>query len=443
MKKWLWILVVLAFVAFVGTKYVMKTAQNRAVSQQAGSGRAQWGAAVPVVKTEAVQRGQITQTIDMVGSIKPETEVAIQPMISGRLISFNIIEGQFVKAGAVIGEIDGETIRIQNQQALANLAQIKASVQQAEINLSKLKLERERYQELLKKKFVSQSAYDAVEASYQSAMAALEGVQAQQASAEKNYELLQIQMRHTRIMAPSSGYVLKTYTTPGANLTTGTTVATIVPLNRVKLVFQLDQTQAAELREGMTVNFQPDEAAGGRVFRGIIETVAPTYDAATRSLEFSAILNNSDKALLPGMFGRVDAVMASKNNALLIPEESLVQDANRGQGVYRVGTDHIARFQPLIIGLRSKGRAEVISGLSENDQVVAVGQNRLRDGQEVQLLGTERNNKGREGSGGGRPGNRDGKPQTNGDRPQDGGNRSQGGDGRPSGNDGRRGGDRS
>lgn len=427
MKKRIWILVILVFIGLLGAKAVIKITQNRAVSKEWGERGGQRGAAVTVVKTEAVKTGSITQTLDLVGSIEPETEVAIQPMISGRLLTFGITEGQYVNAGTVVGEIDSETLRVQIEQARANLAQIKANVQQAEINMNKLRIERARNLELLDKKYISQSAFDAVDASYQSAQAALNSVKAQQASSERSFELLQIQMRHTRVVAPASGYVLKTFTTPGAHLTTGTTVATIVPLNRVKLVFQLDQTQASELKEGMMVTFKPDETANKQGFRGTIKSIAPIYDAETRSLEFSTILNNSEKALLPGMFGRVDVVLGTRENVLLIPEEALVQESGRGQGVYRVASDNIARFQAVTLGLRSKGQVEVISGLAENDRIVVVGQNRLRDGQEVQQLGSEKQN----GWGEERSGHR-GRGSDNGRPPR--------GKGRPS-NSQRRGGD--
>lgn len=386
MKKVAFIIIVALFVGLIGYKVVVKIGQNRDLSEEVQGRRGQRAGSIPVVKVQPVKVGKVSESLDLVGTIIPETEVAIQPMVSGRLLVFPIEEGQYVRAGAVVGEIDAETLRVQLQQTLANLAQIRSSVQQAQINVGKLKLERDRYRELLSKKYVSQSEYDAAEAAYQSAVAALEGVRAQLTSAEKNHDLLQIQMRNTRIISPISGYILKKFATAGSNLTTGSTVATVVPLNQVKLSFRVDQTQAAKVREGMVATFTPDTMGAGESFQGRIGPMIPTYDSQTRALELTAILDNTHRQLLPGMFGKVEVVLGVKDHALTVPEEAIIQEQGR-QGVFVVGRSGIAKFTPVTVGLSSAGQVEILTGLNAGDQVVVIGQNRLRDGQEVQLLG--------------------------------------------------------
>ena len=208
-------------VAFAGYKVYVKISQNMALSREAQGEGMQRNTAIPMVKTYEVTPRSLTETLELVGTIQPETEVVLQPRVSGRLLSLTIEEGQYIQAGAVIGEIDAESLRIQLQQSLSTLAEVEASVQQAEVNASRLKLERDRYYELYQKKYVSASEYENANSAYLAAQAALEGVRAKQAAAAKNHELLQIQLRDTKITSPISGYVLKKYATAGANLTTG------------------------------------------------------------------------------------------------------------------------------------------------------------------------------------------------------------------------------
>jgi multidrug efflux pump subunit AcrA (membrane-fusion protein) len=85
------------------------------------------------------------------------------------------------------------------------------------------------------------------------------------------------------------------------------------------------------------------------------------------------------------MFGKVEVILGVKDHALTIPEEAIVQEQG-GQGVFVVKRSKVVRFSPVMVGLSSAGQVEILTGLNEDDQVVVVGQNRLRDGQEVQLL---------------------------------------------------------
>ncbi|HHZ19847.1 MAG TPA: efflux RND transporter periplasmic adaptor subunit [Firmicutes bacterium] len=371
-------------VAFAGYKVYVKISQNMALSREAQGEGMQRNTAIPMVKTYEVTPRSLTETLELVGTIQPETEVVLQPRVSGRLLSLTIEEGQYIQAGAVIGEIDAESLRIQLQQSLSTLAEVEASVQQAEVNASRLKLERDRYYELYQKKYVSASEYENANSAYLAAQAALEGVRAKQAAAAKNHELLQIQLRDTKITSPISGYVLKKYATAGANLTTGSTIATIVPLHRVKLAFWVEQAQAGRIRQGMPVQFTPD-AGKNRVYHGTVGPINPTYNTETRTLELIAFLDNPGLELLPGMFGNTRIALGIKENVLAVPTVALISKEGQ-QGIYVVNATGLAEFRPVETGLSAQGYVEILAGLSPREQVIIVGQNRLRDGQPVEVF---------------------------------------------------------
>lgn len=383
MRKKVIIGLIIVFLGFTGYKVKVKLEENRA--QESLALRNGQSVSIPLVKTLEVTLEPIRETLELVGSIKAETEIAIQPRISGRLVSLMVEEGHEVKKGDLIGVIDDEAILLQMQQIEANIIGIKASLNQAELNAARLKAQKERYRELLEKRYISQWEYDQVENSYTAAEATLDNVRAQLAVAEKNYQLQKIQLEQTRIYAPVGGYVLQKLVTPGVNLTSGTTIVTVAPLSPVKLTFNIDQKDAAKVRKGMMVDFVSD-ALPGRVFTGRIDQVAPVYDPNTRTLALTVSLANEDHSLIPGMFGTVTVIIGGKDFALVTPQEAVLVQ-NGQTGVFVVGPENVVRFQPVKTGLAAEGRVEIVSGLQTGDKVVVVGQNRLRNGQKVEVFG--------------------------------------------------------
>ncbi len=390
MKKKIIIGLIIVFLGFIGYKVKVKLDQNRALesnAQQNGQ-----SVSIPLVKTLEVTLEPIRETLELVGSIKAETEVAIQPRISGRLVSLLVEEGYEIKKGDLIGIIDDEAIHLQMQQTEANIIGIKANLNQAGINAARLKAQKERYHELLEKRYISQWEYDQAENNHTAAEATLDNVKAQLSVAEKNYQLQKIQLEQTRIYAPEGGYVLQKLVTPGVNLTSGTTIVTVAPLSPVKLTFSIDQKDAAKVRKGMPVDFVSD-AMPGRVFSGRINQVAPVYDPNTRTLALTVSIPNGDHSLIPGMFGIVTIIIGGKDFALVVPQEAVLVQ-NGQTGVFVVGQEEQVRFQPVKTGLETEGRVEVVSGLQTGDQVVIVGQNRLRNGQKVEIFGANGREKG-------------------------------------------------
>lgn len=395
MKKIVILSIILTFFGFIGFKVKVKLDQNRvqqSMAQNSGS-----NVTIPLVKTLEVTLEPIRETLELVGNIEAETEINIQPRISGRLLELMVAEGSAVKKGDLIGVIDDEAFILQAQQSEANIIGIKANMQQAQVNASRLKSEKERYRELLDQRYISQWEYEQAENAYLAAEANLDTLKAQLAVAEKNYQLQKIQLEQTRIFAPISGYILRKFVTPGINLTSGTTIMTMASLSPVKLIFNIDQKDAARIQRGMSVNFVND-AMPNRIYSGKINQVAPVYDPKTRTLALSVNITNDDRSLLPGMFGIVTVLMSGKDFALVVPQEAIV--VNSQKGVFVVGTDNVVRFQSVKTGLEAEGRVEVVSGLKTGDKVVVVGQNRLRNGQLVEVFGDEgklKENKGDQG----------------------------------------------
>jgi membrane fusion protein, multidrug efflux system len=384
-KKILIIIVAIAFLVLVGFKVREKLDQSQTLTQQTAQKSNKPASSIPAVKVMKIFPQPIKESLKLVGNVEAETEIAIQPRINGRLVSLLVEEGQLLTIGGLIGEMDDEAIRLQLQQSEANLASLKANTGQAEINVNKSKTEKERYQELLDKRYISQRDYENVENSYLTSQAALESLKAQLQASQKNYELLKLQLNQTKITSPLNGYVLKKLVTPGVNLTTGTTIITAAALNPVKLTFTVDQKDTSKITKGAGVNFVTD-AYPDLVFEGRVNQLAPTYDSKTRTIQLSASLSNPLNKLVPGMFGTAEIIIGNNPRAMVVSQEAVVTEGNK-TGVFIVGSDSIARFRPVETGLISEGKVEIAKGLQNGDSVVTIGQNRLRDGQQVQLLG--------------------------------------------------------
>ena len=305
--------------------------------------------------------------------------------MSGRLLELRVDEGQAIHRNQLLAVLDDEALQLQLQQSDTNIANVLANLHQAELNLAKSKTEKERYEELLAKKYISQRDYDNVENTYLNAVTSLEVTKGQLVSAQKSKDLLKLQMNQTRVYSPIDGYVIKKYVSPGMNLTTGTEMLTLASLNRVKIKFNVDQKDAAKIHKGTAVEFVTD-AFPDQVFNGLIEQAAPTYDASTRTLSFSVLLPNKSMKLLPGMFGSISVVVGVNENALVVPQEAVVSRGDQ-TGVFVVGKDQVAAYKPVTTGITAEGIVEITSGLNEGESVVIIGQNTLRDGQTVQLLG--------------------------------------------------------
>jgi membrane fusion protein (multidrug efflux system) len=385
MKKIIIIMIAIAFLVLVGFKVRQKLVLSQTLVNQTTQQKNKPNSSIPAVKVMIVTPQSIKESLKLVGNIEVETEIAIQPRINGRLVSLLVEEGQPLSVGSLIGIMDDEAIRIQLQQSEANNASLNANVQQAEININKYKTEKERYQELLNKRYISQRDYENVENSYLTSQASLDGLKAQLQAAQKNYELLKLQLNQTKIYSPINGYVLKKLVTPGVNLTTGTTIITAAALDPVKLTFTIDQKDTAKITKGIRVNFGTD-AYPDQIFQGYIDQMAPTYDPKTRTLRLSAAISNPLHKLIPGMFGTTEIIIGGNQQALVVPQEAVITQENR-TGIFIVGGDNIAHFHEVKLGLVSEGKVEIIDGVKNGDLAVIIGQNRLRDGQQVQLLG--------------------------------------------------------
>jgi len=310
---------------------------------------------VEVGKVEAMTLEDDAQAV---GSLRSRQGVMLRPEVSGRISSLGFTDGQRVRRGQLLVQLD-DTL----QQAQLKQAEAQASI--ARTNL-------QRNRDLVSQNFVSQSAVD------QSA-AALEVAEAQVA-------LAKAQLARMRIDAPFDGMAGIRSVNLGDYVKDGADLVNIEDLSQVLVDFRLPERFIARVKTGQAVDVSLDALPGQR-FTGRIDALDSVIDANGRSLLVRARLDNPGGVLKSGLFARTRIVFSKRENALVVPEEALVPQGGK-QYIFKVVDGPNGKVSQRIearIGLRLPGKVEVLEGLAVGDLVVTAGQARLGRGDPMPL----------------------------------------------------------
>jgi membrane fusion protein (multidrug efflux system) len=330
-----------------------------------GAPAASPGGPVPV-EVGRVERASLADEAQAVGSLRARQSVVLRPEVSGRIAKIGFDDGQRVRRGQLLVQLDDTLQRAQVQQA------------QAQASIARTTLARNR--ELLAQGFVSQNAVD------QSA-ASLEVAQAQVA-------LAQAQLVRMRIDAPFDGVAGIRLVSVGDYVKDGADLVGIEDPSFVWVDFRLAERYIGRMKAGLAVEVALD-ALPGRAFRAEVTAVDAVLDANGRSLLVRARLANADGVLRSGMFARTRTVFAQRGDALVVPEEALVPQGGKQYLVKLVDGPSGGKLSQRIeakIGMRIPGKAEILDGVAAGDLVVTAGQARLMrgDGLPVRVIDLDR-----------------------------------------------------
>lgn len=334
-------------------------------SRAAPGSAANAGQGGPVaVEVAAVREAVLTEEAQAVGTLRSRQGVVLRPEVSGRVAALGFKDGQPVRKGQVLVQLDDTLAAAQVRQA------------QAQLNIARANHERNR--ELLAQNFVSQAAVDQTAANLQVA-------EAQLAVARATQERL-------RIVAPFSGIAGIRQVNVGDYVGPGTDLVNLEDVATLYVDFRLPERYLPQLQVGQSTQVALD-ALPARRFQARVEALAPQVDAEGRSVLVRAVLDNREGVLRPGMFARVDTVLASRAGALVVPEEALVPQGGKQYVIKAVkgeGTERpswTSRRSEVAIGLRREGRVEIVKGVARGDTVVVAGHQRIqRDGTPLRIV---------------------------------------------------------
>jgi len=299
-----------------------------------------------------VQRTSVSGSRSLAGTVRARSSFSISPRVMAQVERIHGHEGQRVRKGDVLVELD-------DREFQARLTQAESAMGQAEVQRELAAATLKRYQTLLEGRAVSQQEYDVVAAQEKAAREAVR--QAEAAVSEAGTYL-----GFTRIVAPAAGIVVRKHMDPGALAAPGAPVLTIEE-PRYQVEVPLDSSRSGSMAPGS--RFQVEVDAAG--FSGELQVteVVPSVDPMSRTFIVRADLPERE-SLRSGQYARV-SMPDIEREVLIIPETAVVR---RGQldGVYLVPEDGIVRFRLVKTGgLSEAGQVEVLSGLSDGDQLVA------------------------------------------------------------------------
>jgi membrane fusion protein (multidrug efflux system) len=309
------------------------------------------------------------------GTLRANETVNLRSEVAGRVVRLGFTDGARVSKGTILVALD------------SSLASAEAEQARAELSLSRANFDRTA--ELAQRNFVSASAKDQAAANLK--------VQ------EAKLKLAEAKLSKSDIRAPFNGVMGLRNLSPGDFVKDGADLAIIEDISTMKVDVRMPERYFGRVKPGMPILLTLDSMPG-KTFRAKLTAVDAQIDANGRSLLARGQLANPDGALRAGMFARARLVLRENPAALVIPEEALIPQG-ADVFVYRVDAGKAQRIA-VKPGLRSDGKVEILSGLSEGDQVVTAGQLRLqRDGQEVRVIDPSKR------PGGGPPGAKGGGPE--------------------------------
>ena len=322
----------------------------------APNGKAGPSRAVAVVTAHATKK-EFAYEVEALGTLRANESVDITAKVADRVAAIHFNEGQQVRKGAVLIELD-------NMEARADLAAAEAA---ASDSRSMYK----RSQELFQTKALSEAQLDQLQAT-------LLANEARVAAARSR-------LADRVITAPFNGRVGLRNVSLGGLVNPGAVITTLDDLSVVKLDFAVPEVFLSTLQPGLTVEAR-STAYSGAAFAGRVASVDTRVDPTTRSVAIRALIDNRDGRLRPGMFMTVKLVRP-EGQALMLPEQAIVPE-NEQHFVYVVA-DGRAHKREVKIGRRRPGEVEVLQGLTADDGVVVDGTLNLRDGVPVRLQGDD------------------------------------------------------
>ncbi|MDP2397181.1 MAG: efflux RND transporter periplasmic adaptor subunit [Burkholderiales bacterium] len=319
--------------------------------------------------------------IEAVGTVEPEQSVQVRAQVSGVLQTIAFREGDRVKAGQVLFEIDPRTFRAQYNQALAALERDKAQLENA-------RAQQQRMEPLLKREFITRQEYDVAVTSAKSLEAT---VQAGQALVEQ----ARIQLDYARIVAPISGRTGQLAVRAG-NLVPasggGVPLVTINSTDPVLVGFSVPERQLEDIRrfqteKDMRIEILPDRS-GPPVATGKLVFVDNTVTPQTGTVLLKTRVENQNEAIWPGQFVNVRVVLTVEPEAVVVPEVA-VQPGQTGSFVYLIDAESKVQVRPVKVSRQIGGEIVIAEGIKPGDQVITEIPQALQPGATVQLADDE------------------------------------------------------
>ncbi|QKH36338.1 MdtA/MuxA family multidrug efflux RND transporter periplasmic adaptor subunit [Achromobacter pestifer] len=334
--------------------------------------------AVPVRIATAAQQ-DIDIYLKSLGTVTAYNTVTVRSRVSGELVEVAFQEGQQVKAGDLLAQVDPRAFQVALDQARGTQMQNLAQLENARRDL-------QRYQALYKQDSIAKQQVDTQAALVRQYEGTVKSDQA-------NVDNARLQLDYARITAPISGRLGLRQVDRGNLVSSSDTngLVVITQTQPISVVFTLPETQLPEVRAeiaaGKTLAVDAyDRADTRRIATGQLETMDNQIDVTTGTLKLKARFENADDALFPNQFVNVRLHVLTRKDVTAIPTAA-IQQGSAGAFVFLVQEDSTVQVRQVKLGAVNNGMVAVNEGLQPGDRVVVEGTDRLRAGAKVDVVG--------------------------------------------------------
>ncbi len=289
--------------------------------------------------------------------IEADRLVELVSRTRGRVHVVNVEEGDWVKEGRILAELENDRERIQ--------------LRKAELNLADKKRQLDRSREMLAEELISQQEFDDMESAWQMAQAEL--------------DLARINLEDTRIRASFQGQITDRMIVPGQQLAASSPAFTIGDFTPLRVRVYLPEAIARKVTAGQRVLVSPE--AVETPLEATVERISPVVDPATSTVRLTLLLDDSVEGARVGGFVKVRITTDQHHDALAIPKIALVEDGAL-RSVFVAEADTVRKVE-IETGLYDESHIEILEGLFEGDFVVTMGQGGLRTGSRIEALNGE------------------------------------------------------
>lgn len=373
-RLWVVLAVVAVVIACVGTWALLRTPADAPAAKGRGDPNAR---PLPVVAAPA-RKGNIDVYIDALGTVTPRNMVVVHSRVDGQLMTVAFREGQNVKAGDLLAQIDPRPFEVLLTQANGQLARDQALLKNAQLDL-------ERYRTLLAQDSISKQQVDTQEALVRQDQGIVESDRGAIDSAK-------LQITYARITAPISGRVGLRAVDPGniVHASDSNGLVTITQVQPITVIYPVPEDNVPRIVKRMQTGQDIVVDAfdrGGKVklATGRVLTIDNQIDTTTGTVKLKAEFPNQDSALFPNQFVNVRMGVETLQDVTLVPTAAIQRGAP-GTFVFLVKQDQSVVVTPVKVGATQGETTQVQSGIDAGNMVVVDGADKLREGSKVELV---------------------------------------------------------
>ncbi len=350
-----------------------------APAQQGGRGRG-GGPERPPVRVVQAETRTIAVALKALGTVTPVNTVVVRSRLDGELVRVHFNEGQRVKAGEVLAEIDPRTYEVALAQAEAQRSENQARLGNARADL-------QNFRSLFERQLIPRQQL----ATQESLVKQVEG-SVQSNDAQVNNAKLQLSF--TKIVAPISGRLGLRQVDVGNLVRSGDTngIVVITQMQPISVLFTVPEVDLPAVLDALRANNSPaveawDRAETTSLARGTLRTVDNQIDTTTGTIRLRAIFENTDEKLFPNQFVNINLKLSTVRAATVVPAAT-IQRASFGTFVYVIKPDGKATIRKVTLGVSEGERVAITEGVAPGERIVLEGVDALEEGAAVEIVGT-------------------------------------------------------